>query len=125
MNELVKKLSEFERKMPKTGKQTKLLGIDINAEEEEFSIPDPTNQDYSLLEIDVYGWVPKEKGKNHRLSLRKNLKTGKFEVYRYYIGWARNYIHGTKPEEVAFTSSSLSECIKFAEKEWQKYHGHW
>jgi len=54
--------------------------------------------------------------RDHRLSLRKNLKTGRFELYRYY------YFTGS--EEVIFTGS-LEECLKKAEEEWKRFHYGW
>jgi hypothetical protein len=53
--------------------------------------------------------------KSHRLSLRRNLETGRFEVYRYY------YIQ--ENEEVAF-SGSFEEALEFANREANKYWGH-
>jgi hypothetical protein len=82
-----------------------------------FDIPDK-NSNYSLREVDFYAFVPypvQQKGiKNHRLSLRKNLKTGKFEVYRYY--------HYEQKEEVVF-SGSFKEALNFANKEREKIWG--
>jgi len=48
--------------------------------------------------------------------LRKNLKTGRFELYRYY------YADGSG--EVTFTGS-LEECLKRAEVEWKRFHFGW
>jgi hypothetical protein len=83
-----------------------------------FDIPDK-NPNYSLREVDFYAFVPypiqKEKGiENHRLSLRKNLKTGKFEVYRYY--------HYEEKEEVVF-SGNFKEALKIANREREKVWG--
>jgi len=74
--------------------------------EYEFERPDPKNLQYSLVEVDIYGWILKEfwsEVRDHRLSLRKNLKTGKFELYRHY--YADDY------DEVIFTGS-LEECLR-------------
>ena len=87
--------------------------------EYEFDRPDPKNPQYSLVEVDIYGWLPREywsEARNHRLSLRKNLKTGKFELYRHY--YADDY------DEVIFTGS-LEECLKKAEEEWKRFHYSW
>ena len=73
--------------------------------------PDPRNPRYSLVEVNVYGWIPKEfwdEIRDHRLSLRKNLKTGKFELYTYY--------YANSSGEAIFTGS-LKECLKRAEGE--------
>jgi len=84
-----------------------------------FEDPDPNNKKYSMREVDYYGWVPYQARqkygiKNHRLSLRKNLETGKFEVYRYF--------YDEKREEVAF-EGSFEEALEFANKERNKYWG--
>jgi len=47
--------------------------------------------------------------------LRKNLKTGRFELYRHY------YTDGY--DEVIFTGS-LEECLRKAE-EWKRFHFGW
>lgn len=82
-----------------------------------FDKPDPRNPTYSLREVDFYAWIPfvaqiKYGIRNHRLSLRKNLVTGKFEVYRYYLYERR--------EEVVFTGD-FQEALEFANCEWDKY----
>ena len=84
-----------------------------------FSDPDPKNPKYSMREVDFYGYVPldsqlKFSVESHRLSLRKNLETGKFEIYRFF--------HGREDEEVAF-SGSFQEALDFAHTEWMKYWG--
>jgi hypothetical protein len=101
--------------------------------ESEFERPDPNNPDYSLAEVDFYAWIPATCGfPNHRLSLRKNLKTGEYEVYRAYVE-ARLIARGplmvitnepTEKEEVAFRSKSLEEAIAFARSEVKRFHGH-
>jgi len=54
--------------------------------EAEFETPDPKNPDFSMTEVDYYAWIPYDMATpetpNHRLSLRKNLKTGEYELYR-------------------------------------------
>ena len=85
----------------------------------EFERTDPRNPCYSLAEVDIYGWIPEEfwsEIRDHRLSLRKNLKTGGFELYRYY------YADGSG--EVIFTGS-LEECLSRAEAEWRLFHFGW
>jgi len=87
--------------------------------EYEFERPDPKNPCYSLVEVDIYGWIPRDfwdEVRNHRLSLRKNLKTGRFELYRHY------YTDGY--DEVIF-AGSLEECLKKAEEEWKRFHYEW
>ncbi len=50
----------------------------------DFSRQDPKKPDYADFEIDFYAWISSGKGQNHRLSLRRNLKTDEYEVYRTY-----------------------------------------
>jgi hypothetical protein len=87
--------------------------------EKGFDDPDNKNPDYSMREVDFYAFVPfvkqREYGvKSHRLSLRKNLKTKKFEVYRFYSD--------TGEEEVVF-SGDFNGALSFANKEREKYWG--
>lgn len=97
-----------------------------------FDKPDPKNPYYSLDEVDYYAWVPALMGiDNHRLSLRKNLITGEFEVYRRFyqrrlVAPHPNIIgvvsHDTGLEEIAFRGT-FEEALRFADKEYYKYHG--
>jgi hypothetical protein len=84
-----------------------------------FEDPDNKNPNYSFHEVDFYAFIPYQKQKeygikSHRLSLRKNLKTKKFEIYRFY--------HYTEEEEVVF-SGDFKEALKFAYEERKKYWG--
>lgn len=82
-----------------------------------FEEPDSSRPMYSHHEVDFYGHIPYPKTneiRQHRLSLRKNLMTGKFEVYRFY--------HHNCVEEVIF-SGSLEEALKVAYLEVKKYWG--
>ena len=100
--------------------------------ETQFNQPDRKNPNYSLDEIDYYAWIPPNpEVENHRLSLRKNLVTGEFEVYRKF---QRRQIFSKKGltidtnvetgnEKIAFKSKSLAETIKFADSEWKRFHG--
>jgi len=100
--------------------------------ESEFEHPDPDNPDYSMAEVDYYAWIPAGSGfPNHRLSLRKNMKTREYEVYRYYVE-QRLISRGAltvitnvpmEREEVAFKSLSLEEAIRFAGNEFKRFHG--
>jgi len=74
--------------------------------EREFEQPDPTDPDYSLVEID-YCTVH-----NTRVSLRKNLKRGLYEVYR------RDYLQHT--ETVVYSHPMLEEAVRYA-KQLTKY----
>ena len=86
-----------------------------------FYLRDPDNPDYSLAEVDVYGSVPLGKGAPiHRLSLRKNLKTDKFEAYKRY---QFKRLFDRPRTEVAFQSNSLEEVVAFTNRECQRFHG--
>jgi len=96
-----------------------------------FNAPDPENPDYSLHEVDYFAWVPAGSPvPNHRLSLRKNLINGAFEVYRRY--YERRTIvtpsmtiltsDDTGMEEVVF-SGGFEEALRFADAEYEKFHG--
>jgi hypothetical protein len=83
-----------------------------------FDDPDPKRPEYSFHEVDFYAYVPyvsrmRYGVKLHRLSLRKNLRTGLFEVYRYYP---------EGHEEVVF-QGSFKEALEFGNKEVEKYWG--
>jgi hypothetical protein len=95
-----------------------------------FDQPDPKNPDYSLEEVDYYAWIPTNaQVPNHRLSLRKNLKTGFFEVYRHYA--QRRVLiapevlvvthEGTGQEETAF-EGAFADALEFANSEYEKWH---
>ena len=85
-----------------------------------------------MCEVDYYAWIPAGSHlQNHRLSLRKNLKTGKYEVYRRffsrYTAARRGLVISTGVdmhcENVVFSGESLEEAIDFAHKECVKFHG--
>jgi len=88
----------------------------------EFEREDPEKLGYSLVEVDYYAHLPfvsvKRFGvESHRLSLRKNLITGQYEVYRdYHFTLAR--------EEVLTSTDDLQEAIDYATREWNYYWGH-
>jgi len=93
---------------------------------------DPKNPDYAMAELDVYGWIPPGLGeRDHRLSIRKNVKTGKYEVYRRYNQAYIRSAHGLTvfhhdeldEEAVALESGDLREVVDFSNREWRKYHG--
>jgi hypothetical protein len=95
-----------------------------------FDRPDPDNPNYSLEEVDYYAWIPANaQVPNHRLSLRKNLVSGKFEVYRRYFEkrtmLMRNLIVATGDdtglEQVPF-EGTFEEALRFAHTEYEKYH---
>lgn len=85
-----------------------------------FMIPDPSNQNYSMKEPDFYQWIPprfQKKEENHRLSLRKNLITNEYELYKYY--------HRSKRKIIVFKSKDLRETIDKSNEIWNFYHSSW
>ena len=103
----------------------------------EFDKPDPENPDYSQTEIDFYGWIPydaqrKYKEGNHRLSLRKNLRTGKFELYKAYFDEVMRVLpdglvwiaplRETKIV-VVYENEDLEKVLRVAHEYWELYHG--
>jgi hypothetical protein len=85
-----------------------------------FEDEDVNRAGYSMREVDFYALVPYDSQrryniKNHRLSLRKNLMTGEFEVYRFYPDEER--------EEVVF-SGDFEDALEFANNECNRYWGH-
>lgn len=96
-----------------------------------FDSPDPEDPSISHLEVDYYAWIPPGgEVPNHRLSLRKNLVTGEFEIYRAYtraqMGVLRDRIlmltfKESGIEEVAYRGG-FKEAIDFANKETSRYH---
>jgi len=103
--------------------------------EYEFNNSDPRNPSYSLCEVDYYAGICQDKQTvrtpNHRLSMRKNLKMGRFEVYRKYIEpiavIGKDFIIQTSQEtideEVVFSGTSLEDAIRFADGEYNRYNG--
>lgn len=105
--------------------------------ETEFEIPDPQTPDYAMTEIDIYSHIPYGKDfPQHRLTLRKNLKSGEYEVYRRF--YERQVIRGEmkevggytlitakdmKHEEVAFHDKDLSKVLDFMSGEVQRFWG--
>lgn len=103
-----------------------------------YTPPEHMGPDYSLREIDYYSWISLEfqEGidavRNHRLSLRKNLKENVFEVIR---AWSEprqlsNDVLSffgsleTGAITVAFKSPNLKDAIDFCNKEVERFHGH-
>jgi len=96
-----------------------------------FDRPDENNPNYSQHEVDYYAWIPANvELPNHRLSLRKNLETGFFEVYRRFfrrlVTLTPNFIYATGDdtglEEVAF-EGSFEDALEFANNEYERWHG--
>jgi hypothetical protein len=109
--------------------------------ESEFDSPDPSLPDYSMCEVDYYAWIPlnaQVKGiPNHGLSLRKNLKSGNYEVFRRYDDEkiARRYGNAKASSgpgfggvriydvDVIISCNNLEAAIRAAEGEWDRFHG--
>lgn len=68
------------------------------------------------MEPNFYVWIPAEKEPkfgNHRLTLRKNMDTGKFEVYRSFRNGTEDVIY-----EGRFEAALKAGCV-----EYRKFHG--
>jgi len=76
---------------------------------------------YSLLELDIFAHTRGKEIPDFRLSVRKNLKTGDFELYRQYhfSNVGRPYPSQTT-EEVRFTGSFV-KVIEEANRQWSHY----
>lgn len=99
--------------------------------EKQFSIPDRNRPGIAFQEVDYYAWIPAGATmESHRLSLRKNLQTGQFEVYRYFYLKAKSIgkVIGGAPfrdetaEEVVF-KGSFEDALEFGNNEWNRWHG--
>ena len=104
--------------------------------ESEFLVADPENPGYSLMEVDFYAWIPikaRVDEPNHRLSLRKNLRTGRYELYKFYyegglLGRIRVPVDGqvryleNGVEVVVFKSKCLQEVLDKALEYKRRYH---
>ena len=102
----------------------------------EFVIEDPADPGYSLMEVDFYAWIPRKYSvvePNHRLSLRKNLRTGEYELYKFYfegglLGRIRVPLDGrvrykdNGVEVVVFSSKNLQEVLDKAYELRRLYH---
>lgn len=103
--------------------------------ENEFKVEDPDNPGYALCEVDMYAWIPaNDKVPNHRLSLRKNLVTGEYELYRHYVRRVIVEFAGTTittnadddvQDEVIFNSNDLQAVLDRGKEEWDKFHLVW
>jgi len=89
---------------------------------------------YSSLEIDFYSWIPNKFHRefpNHRLSLMKNLLTGKYELHRVYMGYSIKGLRGwgidvTQRQggftEVAYQTENLQDALDFGNREINQFH---
>ena len=103
--------------------------------ENEFKVEDSDNPGYALCEVDFYAWIPQSNEvPNHRLSLRKNLKTDEYELYRHYVqqimlGFSNLQMvtnqHADVEDEVIFKSKDLQSVLDRGKEEWDKFHLCW
>ena len=96
--------------------------------------PRPEDPDHSRWEWSFYSGIPCEKETqkipNHRLSLRKNLGNGMFEVYRHYEKRVTKKLEGAvldtsvdlHREDVIFEGEFLG-AVEFGNSEVLRYHG--
>jgi hypothetical protein len=88
--------------------------------EQRFLKPDPRNPDYSLLEYDLYNYngQPGESlVTRYRESIRKNLKTGMYEVFRHHF--YKNSDGTIKEEgwdEVIAEFETFKDALEYGEK---------
>jgi len=99
-----------------------------------FVTEDPTIPGYSSLEVDFYAWTPQKfhsQIPDHRLSLMKNLTTGKYEFHRVYMKTLIGVLRGlgivvTQKQagytEVAYKTENLQEAIDWGNQECKRFH---
>lgn len=86
--------------------------------ESEFDCPDPDDPSIYLTEIDIYAWISivkqqQFKIESHRLSMRKRIATGEYEIYRQF----RDH------QEVIFKSKDLKDTCDQINEQWELMHG--
>lgn len=84
--------------------------------ESEFGTPDAKSPGYSHCEFDVYGHVSgkwHDKVRRHRLTIRKNLSAGKFELVRHY--------YDNETDEVILASERFRDVVEMANDEYETY----
>jgi hypothetical protein len=102
-----------------------------------FEDPDPDNPGYSLLEVQFYAWTARRSQRmegipEHGLYLRKNMKTGKFELVREYDGPVR-FLYEDQPRmllhvepgtvnEVIF-AGELHDALQMGDQEYARFFG--
>jgi len=93
--------------------------------EQRFLKPDPRNPDYSLLEYDLYNYngQPGESlVTRYRESIRKNLKTGMYEVFRhrFYKMNGDGTIKEDGWDEVIAEFETFKDALEYGERNSQK-----
>ena len=101
--------------------------------ESQFNVPDKNILDIYLHEVDWYAWIPKQPlMPNHRLSLRKRISTGNFEVYRAFMDTSIIRMPGVvgvsltpngRVEQIVHAGPSLADALEAGNREAKKYHG--
>lgn len=97
--------------------------------EYKFDLPDRDNPNYSQAEVDYYSHIPYGHDiQQHRLSLRKSLKTGNYQVYRAYhqpIAVVRRglvVLQGQSAGQISVIfCGSLQDAIDIATRETNKF----
>lgn len=82
-----------------------------------FETEDKNNLGYSMLELDFYMFNPERIRRpelDHRLTMRKNLKSNKYELYRFYFS--------SKRLETIFVSNNLQDVLNKANIQCNKVH---
>lgn len=99
--------------------------------ESEFVAVNLNDPDIYLTEVDWYAWIPRTPGMpNHRLSLRRRISTGQFEVYRAFVDTTALAMPGLVAvtntpngiHQVIFTGD-LAGALAAGNAEARKYHG--
>ena len=103
-----------------------------------FKEPDPDSPGYSLLEVQFFSWTANRSDKSgvpeHGLYLRKNLRSGKYELVREYDGpvqsrnelWPRAFTHVefSQTHEVVF-AGGLHDALRAGDAEYARIFGRW
>jgi len=90
---------------------------------ERFEKEDPNKPGYSMLEYDIYGnYNSPDITQRFRVSIRKNLKEAKYEVFRHYLYYVTpdGIIHKEGFDEIIFSSPSIERAFEYAENEAKK-----
>lgn len=105
--------------------------------EARFQNPDPDDPDYSWLQIQFYAFTPRNTQEgtdgipNHRLFLRKNLRTNRFELVRQFQVHSKSTAGPftmttnieTGREEVALSLTSLHDSLLAGDDEYFRMFG--
>jgi hypothetical protein len=99
-----------------------------------FNERDPDDKIHSMAERNFYVWIPKLGSQkfrvsNHRLTLRKNLVTGKYEVYRafkrpfHFLSKDSPTKKNLSGKEKVVYRGTLRSALRFGNNEHRRYHG--